>query len=107
MRINGDITLFHYDEEREKFERFYFENVYVNFKQALSKSGIKQKGFYSADKAIVRIPTKGTIFASVGDYISMGRDTKDTPDRLSSLKITELSDNRQGTSPHYKIVCGG
>ncbi len=107
MRSNGDVTLFHFDEASESFKVAYFPNVHISYKQVVSKSGIKQKGFYAADRGIVRIPTVEKIEVAVGDYVHLGRCNSEMPDRANDLKITQVSDNRVGSLPHFKISCGG
>lgn len=99
--------MFHFDEESKAFKAVYFEKAYISYIKAMSKSGIKQKGFYEADRCIVRIPTNKEITASVGDYIHLGRGNSEMPDRTKDLKITQISDNRIGGSPHIRVYCGG
>ena len=107
MRSNCDITLFHLRDDKESFDVVYFPKVYAYFKKKTSKSGIKQKGFYLADSIVVRIPYKKELDVALGDYICLGRSKNKSPDRADDFKITEICDNRNSTTPHYRLSCGG
>ena len=104
MKTNCGITLFHYNEN---FDAVYFPKVYAYFKEKISKSGIKQRGFYLSNSCIIRIPGKKEINLELGDYIAIGKSDRKIPDRANDLKITEICDNRQSSSPHIRISCGG
>lgn len=107
MKTNCGITLFHYNEDTEAFEETYFPKAYAYFKEKLSKSGIKQRGFYLSNSCIIRIPGKKEIDISLGDYVAMGKSYRKAPDRAEDLKIIEICDNRHSGSPHIRISCGG
>ena len=107
MKTNCGITLFHYNEDTETFEVSYFPKAYAYFKDKISKSGIKQRGFYLSSSCIVRIPVKKEIVVSLGDYVAMGKSYGKVPDRKNDLKITEICDNRHSGSPHIRLSCGG
>lgn len=105
MKANGVITLWHFDGETAV--RRVFKNVHINFVRGVTKSGIKEKGFHTNDMATIRIPTSEAISVDCGDYVRIGEHGEAIPDRRLSLKITAISDNRRGSSPHIRISCGG
>lgn len=107
MRTNCAITLFHFNEDTETFDTFYFPKVYAYSKEKISKNGIKQRGFYLSNSAIIRIPCKKEIDVSLGDYVAMGKSNKKVPDRANDLKIIEICDNRRSSAPHIRLSCGG
>ncbi|MBO5059979.1 MAG: hypothetical protein J6C82_03605 [Clostridia bacterium] len=107
MTSNCIVTLWHFDGESNGWTRTVFPNAFADFKERISKSGIKQVGFYSADFCKIRIPTKEKIEVSSGDYVRLGKHVEAAPIRENALKVVEVSDNRYGGSPHYRISCGG
>ncbi len=107
MTTNAKVTLWHFDKNTESFRRAVFENVYVSRKEKISKNRIKQRGFYSEDNCKIRIPTQENIEAAVGDYVYIGESSSEIPDRSMALKLVEISDNRRGASPHWRLSCGG
>lgn len=105
MRTDSFVTLWHLDEDTGEYERsIYPARVY--FEGRLSKSGIKQDGFYSGARGYVRIPAECKVEVSLGDYIRNGRSLDKFPDRINDLKVSKLADNRFGHNPHIKIFCG-
>lgn len=107
MTTNAKVTLWHFDKNMESFRRTVFDGAYVNKREKISKNRIKQRGFYSENNCKIRIPTQKNIEAVVGDYVYIGESSSDVPDRSKALKIVEISDNRRGGSPHWRLSCGG
>ena len=107
MRTNCGITLFHFDENEQKFVSSYFPKAYAYFKESISKSGIKQKGFYLSNNCIVRIPLKKEIKVMLGDYVAMGKISRDNPEPGEDLKVVEICNNKNCRSPHIRLSCGG
>lgn len=107
MTGNTVITLWHFDEDTGNVSRKVFRKVYCDFKAKISKNGIKQKGFYASDSVVIRIPTDRKIDVFPGDYVRMGEFIEDTPDRTRAMKVIEVSDNRRGGAPHWRLSCGG
>lgn len=107
MTVNCKVTIWHFDESTGCYIRTVFDKAYADFKSKISKNRIKQRGFYNEDNAKVRIPTTKEIVASVGDYLYIGKSDSPIPDRSEAMKIVEISDNRKGGSPHYRLSCGG
>lgn len=107
MRAEDTITLWHFEENGEKVSRVVFPNVHLYFENAIAKSGIKEKGVHHRKEAVVRIPTKDDIPASLGDYIAPGEHIMPSPDFDCAFKVTGIYDNRKGRAPHWKLLCGG
>ncbi len=107
MRTDSYVTLWHFDEFREVWTREDFPAACATAKQRLAKNGIKQKGFYDASGCIVRIPGSRQINVKPGDYVNIGICKGAYPDKQKALKVIEVSDNRRGGSPHWRLSCGG
>ena len=107
MSRNNAITIWHYADDLETSSRKVFFNASIIHTQKISKNGIKQKGFYMGDSFDIRIFTAEEIDAVIGDYLMYGVQMNDSPDREKSHKIIEVRDNRRGTNPHWRIICGG
>ena len=106
LRTNSVVTIWHFDDS-DTPKRRVFKNVHLDFTHRIDKNGIKQKGFFCADSAIVRIPTVEEIDAVPGDYICIGESLDEFPLADGSLKIVEVKDNRRGGQKHCRISCGG
>ena len=89
------------------YVRSFFPNAHFHIRDSFAKSGIKEKGFHPSGTATVRIPTNEHIEVLPGDYIQPGEHKSDEPDYGYALKITAVCDNRCGTLPHWKLLCGG
>ena len=107
MTVNCKVTIWHFDENAGYYIRTVFDRAYADFKTKISKNRIKQRGFYNEDNARIRIPTTKEIVVSVGDYLCIGKSDSSIPDRREAMKIVEISYNRKGGSPHYRLSCGG
>ncbi len=106
MKHKDVITIWHFDREKDLWEKQVFSNVSVAKSDKISKNGIKQKGFYSHDNMIIRIPTEAFIDVLPGDFVMMGKTLENIPQRELLDKIIEVRDNRRGLVPHFKLVCG-
>ena len=107
MKRDKTVTVWHFVDESEEVERKVFRSCHIRIIRKLSKNGIKQKGFYMGNSADVRIFTLEDIATAPGDYLSDGEVYSVYPDVETSLKIIEVRDNRRGTQPHWRILCGG
>lgn len=106
MRADSVVTIWHFDDSDAPTSRV-FKNVHLDATKKIEKNGIKQKGFFDADDAVVRIPTEEEISVLPGDYLFIGECFDTFPEREDALKITEVKDNRRGGQKHWRIVCGG
>ena len=107
MWTNNSVTVWHFEEDRDKVTRVFFPRVHLYYQREIAKSGIKEKGFHREDSAVVRIPTIENIEVSCGDYLQKGEHTSAMPDFCRAFKVTGICDNRKGTSPHWRLSCGG
>lgn len=107
MTTKDCITLWHLKDNKTGFLRSFFSKAHVHTRDSFTKSGIKEKGFHPSGTASVRIPTNEKIVVSPGDYIQVGEHSGDEPDYGNAFRITAVSDNRRGASPHWKLLCGG
>ena len=102
MISNGSVTLYHYDEAASVWERTLFSGVSIYCRHGSSAS----KGSFSPDNyCVIRIPYQKDISISVGDYIYTGADSSKEPSLGGCFKITSVSKNLRGLSPHTKIIC--
>ena len=76
------------------------------FEDKITKSGVKQKGYYSGSRATVRIPKHENATAYLGDYVRLGKSQDLSPDRINDLKVTKITENYRGANPHLKLFCG-
>lgn len=107
MTTNSCVTIWHFDEQKEVWTRQDFPKAHIYAKQKLGKNGIKQKGFYDASGCVVRIPQAVHIEVVPGDYLHIGSYNATAPQKEQDMKVIEVSDNRRGGSPHWRISCGG
>ena len=106
MRTNKNVTIWHFGDLATPVRRI-FKNVYVDTACKIDKNGIKQKGFFDAKSATVRIPVSDDIGVLPGDYLFIGECSEELPNSEDALKIVEVKDNRRGGQKHWRIVCGG
>ena len=106
MKCDQVVTIWHFDNPEIK-NRMVFKNVCLEYTRKIDKNGIKQKGFFNADNAIVRIFTEEDIYVLPGDYLFIGENFDEFPPADSGLKIIEVKDNRYGGQKHWRITCGG
>lgn len=100
MICNGDMTVWHFDEDAEIYSRQYFPNVFKSF----SKSIVSGKAEISrSDHARVRIPTASDIGIYEHDLVRFGCFTDEHPDKTACLKVMTVRDNRFGANPHWRI----
>lgn len=107
MMTNSGVTLWHFDKKSGGFTRIFFEKAYIFGVRKISENRLKQRGFYNEDCCSIRIPTEEDLDIRTGDYVCGGKCGDEVPDRKSAFKILEISDNRRGTSPHWRLSCGG
>ena len=105
MMTDTKVTLWHYDGQSGG----YVKSVYrakAFFEDRFTKSGIKQKGYYSGSRATVRIPVAEKPFVCLGDFMRLGECEDNAPDRIRDLKVTKITENYKGSNPHLKVFCG-
>lgn len=64
-------------------------------------------GFVRTNEFSIRIFTNEPITAAYGDYVATEGSNELEPDRSKCLMVTKVTDNRIGTRPHWRLVCGG
>ena len=102
MLTNSSATLYHYDEEKEAWIRSYFPCAFV-YKSA--SSSVNPTSFSPENHAVIRIPNYAKVKIALGDYVLIGKGSKDTPSSALCLKVTAFTENTFGTNPHLKIIC--
>ena len=107
MKADSVVTVWLLADNPDSPTRKVIKGVHVDFLNRIPKNGIKQRGFFNADTARVRIPTEAEIGVVPGDYLCIGQCDDAFPDFEKALKITEVKDNRQGGQKHWRISCGG
>ena len=102
MLNNGCVTLYHYNELHEKWERTSFPEASIYRQSSASASA----GNFAPDNyCVIRIPYTKDISVSIGDYIYTGNSRQNEPSAGICLKVTSFSHNYRGLSPHLKIIC--
>ena len=107
MQSDNTVTIWHFENGSDKPVRKVFNRVYVDAVSKISKNGIKQKGFFDASSAVVRIPGPERLDVLPGDYIALNEIISELPPEEISIKIIEVKDNRRGGQKHWRILCGG
>ena len=105
MRTDSYITLWHLDENTGEYDRKIYRAL-CHFDSRLSKSGIKQKGYFSGDRAVVRVPASEKPQVCLGDFVRPGRWQDDVPKRIDDLKVTQVTENFKGANPHLRLFLG-
>ncbi len=101
MKTNNQITIWHLtDEETGVYSRQSF-TVYAHKVTAVSSVN---KNNTRDNKVTVRIPTNRDIKVELGDCVFFGISHSLHPERAKNFKVTEISDNRIGANPHWKLV---
>lgn len=97
MTLNKAISIYRYNDYDNNYERIFCGEVsfYNAFKTSAENGGI------TSDNVIkIRIPTQETLDIKIGDHIMID----DLPFcRDSALKIIDISDNRRGANPNYRV----
>ena len=99
MTTNTQITLYHYDEERESYTVKHYP---ASLHKAV-KSTPAENGFCYSDTYKIRVPTTEEIPVSTGDYIRFGVFSDTRPDKTACVKVAGFSDDRRGLNPHWRI----
>lgn len=107
MQVNSNITIWHFDDDKEAYSSKIICGVYADEIKKIAKNGIKQKGFFDAKTLRVRIPTTEDICVFPGDYVRVGKYDEAAPEKMHCFKVNEIKDNRRGGQPHWRISCGG
>lgn len=102
MISNGSVTLYHYDEANSKWERTLLSGVSIYRRNG----ALSSKGSFAPDNyCVIRVPSQKDISLSIGDYIYTGNTPSQEPLFGVCLKVTAVSQNLRGLSPHIKIIC--
>lgn len=100
MTCNGEITVYHCDEENGTYARYYFPEVFIGYTgKLISEKG----GVSSGDIARIRIPTPDDISFGKGDYVFFGKSLSEKPEKEKCLRIAAVRDNRFGANPHWRL----
>ena len=97
MTVNKKISVYRYDDYDNNYKCTFCGEVsfYNDFKVAAENGGLKPDNVIK-----IRIPTAERLDIRLGDHVIIG----DMPlNRDIALKIIDISDNRRGTNPHYRI----
>lgn len=105
MTTNADITVWHYNEEKETYSRSVFEHVSMHSVKKSVASLNARSGMRRNNSCKIRIPVTKNINVYIGDYIRRGIHAGNIPDRFSDMRVTEIADNRRGGIPHWRISC--
>ena len=106
MRKDKVVTIWHFGNSDTPTGKV-FKNASVDSACSINKNGIKQKGFFDASGATVRIFTAEEVVVNPGDYLCFGECSDAAVPVENSMKIIAVKDNRRGGQKHWRIVCGG
>lgn len=98
--IRGKVILRHFDGER--CSNTVLKNAYFKLVCSHDRQGINHSGMIDTSKITVRIFTEKKLAAECGDSLSIGNACHGTNN--IEFVICEISDNRVGNNPHYRIV---
>ncbi len=102
MTTNTAITVWHYNDDSEVYERKTFKEAWAcNSRKKLEES----KGRTSKNICKIRIPTMNDIELQLGDYVRLGIHNDEQPERGKDMAVCELADNRRGSMPHWRVLC--
>lgn len=101
MLTNGDITLYHLQEDETYLPRLY-RGVSIC---ARTMTVPAHHGVQSDDLCVVRIPTGEAVLVAIGDCVLLEASQQATPDKARCRRVVGFSDNRRGCTPHWRIVC--
>ena len=101
MTTNEVITIWHYDEEAEKYTAQYFM---AHVHHTKKRASANDKGASARSILKIRIPMTEDAGLHLGDYVFIGA-TAVGPARGKDWKICEIADNRRGSSPHWRVLC--
>lgn len=76
-----------------------FDDVLVKHIQSCGRQGINHSGIIDTSKLSVRIFTEKELNVGCGDRLLLK-----TRGNMSEFTVCEISDNRVGTKPHYRIL---
>lgn len=110
MTVNCNVTIYHREYDKETRRDIYIRSCHEAWAFVRSGARVSADGFADDSSCIIRIPTRNSIMASVGDLLVVGRgediiSTADLSDGYST--ILTITDNRRGNSPHWRLDCRG
>lgn len=97
------VRIYHLEDDKQSYSHSDHEATVFKRRGMFAQGA----GFAVTNEFSVRIFTADNITVSEGDYIALEGDSKSEPDRSKCSVITEVTDNRRGTRPHWRLVCGG
>lgn len=104
INANKIITLYHFDEDGEMWEKaVYTASVNGRINAVIGRGEIKYDNIY-----VVRIPTDDNIAVQVGDRIYWGEiENTEPPTADDVMCVTAFADNRRGSPQmrHWRIDC--
>ncbi len=97
------VRIYHLNDDKQSYTYSDHEATVFRRRSIFAQGA----GFVGASEFSVRIFTDDNITVSEGDYIALEGSIEDEPDGSVCSVITEVTDNRRGTRPHWRLVCGG
>lgn len=104
MTTNGSITVWHYDDVNECYTKKKFDSVSMQNVQK-SSSALGKGTRTETHVCKIRIPTTANVGLYLGDYVRIGLSTDNAPERGCDMVINEITDNRRGANPHWRVLC--
>lgn len=99
MTTTCAVTMYHYDEEKEIWERDVFPKCHLYY----IRGAAADKGFKRQNNGIIRIPINFEINIKIGDRLFKGNLNADKPPAEGCMTVTGYKDNRRGVNPHWRI----
>lgn len=100
MRLRS-IRVFHYNREKGEYEAADFLGTATLREAIRSEDG----GANRRRGGSVRLMTTEDISVAPEDYVSLVKD--EAPDKNRDFFVTEVSDNRRGHLPHWRLTAEG
>ena len=101
MLTNAAVTIWHYDEETERYTRFTSDRVHLYETDGTED---EKGGFTPGRKVILRLFSDTPV--ANGDLVRRGVFFDEKPDRNECLAVISITDNRESRLlPHRKVVC--
>ena len=97
MTVNKTIAVYRFDDYENDYKHIFCggASLYNAFKSAATDKGMVYDGILK-----IRIPTNERLDIRLGDYLIFGN----VPfSRENAFKIIDVSENRRGLNPHYRI----
>lgn len=102
MISNSSVTLYHYDEATSTWERTVLSGVSIYCRSGATATN---SSFSPDNYCVIRIPYQKSVSVLAGDYVYAGNASSKEPSLGHCFKVTSVSENLRGLSPHIKIIC--